>query len=407
MLRVFFSIANRAVIISDTFMFRVIAKDKKSKARVGELTTPHGIVHTPAYVIVGTHAKVRAVRSEDLRRANTQIVIANTYHLWRTLGDEELKTYEGLHGAMGWDGPIMTDSGGFQVFSFGASREEGVGKVARALSDKYALDENAVRITDDGVWFRDREEECYLDAEKSIKIQEQLGADIIVAFDECTSPSHDYEYNKEANRRTHAWAERSLEARTRRDQLILGVVQGGVFEDLRRESAKAIGAMPFDGFAIGGAFGSSFGSGKTDTFRELDWVIPYLPEDRHRHLLGIGKIDDLFECVARGIDMFDCVIPTREARHGSIWMRGERLDITRGRHSDDTNALDPWCACYTCRELKTTRGGLHRLFKTKNPEAGRLATIHNIYFFNDLMEKIRIAISDDQFEKLRRYYLSS
>lgn len=389
-------------------MFRVIAQDKKSKARVGELETSHGIVHTPAYVIVGTHAKVRAVRSEDLWRTNTQIVIANTFHLWRALGDEGLKIYEGLHGAMEWSGPVMTDSGGFQVFSFGASREEGIGKVAHARPDEYRLaKENAVRITDKGVWFRDGEEECYLDAEKSIKIQEQLGADIIVAFDECTSPSHDYEYNKEANRRTHAWAARSLKARTRRDQLMLGVVQGGVFEDLRGESAKTIGAMPFDGFAIGGAFGSSFGSGKTDTFRELDWIMPYLPGDKHRHLLGIGKIDDLFECVARGIDMFDCVIPTREARHGSIWMRGERLDITRGRHSDDTNALDPGCACYTCEELETTRGELHRLFKMKNPEAGRLATIHNIYFFNDLMGKIRAAIGDGQLEKLRRHYLPS
>lgn len=387
-------------------MFSIIAKDLKSRARVGRLETAHGVVETPAYVIVGTHAEVRAITPADLEKTKTQMIIANTYHLWRTLGDSGLETYEGLHRAMQWNAPIMTDSGGFQVFSFGASREEGTGKVAGARTNEYVFRESTVRITDDGVWFRDRDEECFLNAEKSIDIQEHLGADIIVAFDECTSPSHGYEYNQEANKRTHLWAERSLDAHRRKDQLMLGVVQGGIFEDLRCQSAKAIGAMPFDGFAIGGAFGSSYGAEKLDTFRELDWVVPYLPEEKHRHLLGIGKIDDLFECVKRGIDTFDCVIPTREARHGGVWTKKGRLDITRGRYLRDDEMLDNGCTCPVCAEKKLTRAELHALFKEKNLESGHLATIHNVYFFNTIMERIREAIADGSLEQLRREYIS-
>lgn len=390
-------------------MFTIIAKDSESRARAGELYTRHGVVKTPAYVIVGTHAAVRAISHEDLKNTKTQIIIANTYHLWRMLGDEGLNRYAGVHNALGWNGATMTDSGGFQVFSLGAAREQGVGKVMPQEGERAIAiaEENLVRITDEGVWFYDNGEELYLDAEKSIDIQQKLGADIIVAFDECTSPLHSYEYTKKSLVRTHAWAARSLKARTSR-QFLFGVVQGGAFQDLRQESACVIGAMPFDGYAIGGAFGSSFGSSAHHTFEELDWVVPLLPEDRPRHLLGIGKIVDLFEGVARGIDTFDCVIPTREARHGRLWTLAGPIDIHKGRYADDSAVIDVSCTCPVCAVFKAPRGHIRALFKEKNPESGRLATLHNMYFFNDLMQKIREAILEGRFlefktESLRQF----
>lgn len=385
-------------------MFSVLLRDKKSRARVGKLLTRHGVIETPAYVIVGTYAQVRALRKDDISKTKTQIVIVNTYHMWRSLGDEGLLNFPGLHEVMGREGPIMTDSGGFQVFSLGASREKGIGKVEGNLRERKP-EASLVNVGKNGVWFREGGTEFYLDAEKSIKIQERLGADIIVAFDECTSPSHSYEYTKEANRRTHEWAERSLGAH-KENQLLFGVVQGGAFEDLRKESAEFIGSLPFAGYGIGGAFGSSYGAEKSATFEELDWVVPLLPEEKPRHLLGIGKIEDIFEAVSRGVDMFDCVIPTREARHGSLWTINGRFDVTRGMFQNDKDLIDPGCSCPVCREFKMDRRQIYKLFKEKNPEGGRLATIHNVYFFNDLMRKIREAISGGGLDTLRHEYLA-
>ncbi|MEK7209308.1 MAG: tRNA guanosine(34) transglycosylase Tgt [Patescibacteria group bacterium] len=422
-------------------MFKILKKDPNSRARLGVLETPHGEVETPSYVNVGTHAKVRELSSADLAKTKTQIIIANTYHLWQKLGDEGLKKYHGLHAEMNWSKPLVTDSGGFQVFSLGFARELGVGKVSNTRCLTNHTRENLVRITDDGVYFKVGGKEEFLDAssfakvfdpdvsdrrasedgrsyflspEKSIWIQQQLGADIILAFDEPTSPLHDYEYTRESLRRTHRWAVRSIQAKTT-NQKIYGIVQGGQFEDLRKESAKYIGSLGFDGIAIGGSFGSSFGAATAGRlFRELDWVVPYLPENKPRHMLGIGLVEDLFMGVEKGIDTFDCVVPTREGRHGNVYVsRGERgtnrgkgeIDIHRGIYENDPSPIDPECACEVCAVKKISRGRLHALFKAKDREAGYLASFHNVYFFNDLMEKIRGAIKEGKFGEFKSQYV--
>lgn len=389
-------------------MFQIVKKDPNSRARIGRLETPHGIVETPAYVIVGTHAEVRCVRPEDLPDTKTQMIISNTYHLWQDLGDEGLEAYPGVHAALGWQGPVMTDSGGFQVFSLGFLREQGLRRGGDAEPGTGDLEKNLVRITEAGVYFRPTElaEEVYLDAETSVKIQEQLGADIIVAFDEPTSPGHDYAHTKKAMERTHRWAERSLDAKESR-QLMYGVVQGGAFEDLRAESARFIGSLPFDGFAIGSTYGDAYGGTKAKTREMLDWTIPHLPEGKLRHLFGVGAIEDLFAGVEQGIDTFDCVIPTREARHGGIYTSAGRIDIKKSAHRESGEAIDELCGCPVCLGEGMSRGKLHQMFKEKHPDAARFATIHNIYFFNDLMEKIREAIREESLRTFREGYLAN
>ena len=412
-------------------MFRILKKDTPTRARVGVIETPHGDVETPAFVIVGTHAKVRTLDAADLIAAKTQVVIANTYHLWRALGEKGLVAYPGMHTAMEWDGALMTDSGGFQVFSMGIAREHGVGKVASRVKHSVFNNDNVrhrvfnmknenverglVKITEDGVVFTDNGVRYWLDAEKSIRIQQQLGADIIIAFDEPTSPRHDYAYTKASLARTHAWAVRSLKAKTS-NQLLYGVVQGGSFEDLRKQSAQFIGALPFDGIAIGGSYSNSFGSTRERTIKELDWTVPYLPEHKPRHLLGIGLIEDIFAGVAAGIDTFDCVVPTREARHGSIWTSRGRIDIKRGIYRDDKSVLDESCACMVCTQMKIEKGALHAMFRDENTadgqfsdarrKAARIATLHNISFFNLLMSRIRTSIFEGRFSEEKRRVLS-
>jgi len=384
-------------------VFELVQKDKNSRARAGILETAHGIVETPSYVIVGTNAKVRCLELSDIPLTKTQIIIANTYHLWRELG-ESLENFVGLHKRTGWEVPIMTDSGGFQVFSLGFAREHRVGKIipdlGESLKEVRQPEKNLVRVTEDGVYFLENGEEIFLDAKKSIQIQEKLGADIILAFDECTSPLNDYKYTKRAMERTHKWAKKCLEVKSRKDQQLFGIVQGGLFEDLRKESAKFIGNLPFDGFAIGGAFSSE------GAFQAIDWITPYLPEEKPRHLLGMGKIQDIFGAVARGIDTFDCVIPTREARHGGLWTRESRLSIKRGIYKKDRKKIDRDCGCPVCADWKINRSELHAMFKTKEPNAARFATIHNVYFFNNLMADIRRAILDGNFSDFSKKFLA-
>lgn len=401
-------------------MFQVTSQDSSSRARTGTLTTAHSTIETPSYVVVGTHANVRTLSPEDLDATRTQLVISNTYHLWRRKG-AALSEYKGLHAELGWNGSIMTDSGGFQVFSLGAAREHGVGKIANIFPDEKSsqitnrTEKNLVRITEEGVYFADPQyddgKEEYLDAEKSIAIQEQLGADIILAFDECTSPLHSYEYTKEATERTHRWAARSLAAKKRSDQKLYGIVQGGMYEDLRHESGAFIGSMGFDGFAVGGSLGKS----RSDMLKVLEWTMPHLPDDRPRHLLGIGTIEDIFACVRYGIDTFDCVIPTREGRHGGVWTRKGRIDIKRGRYDGDQSLIEEGCLCPTCHDLQTTKHELYWLFRKKSksgvwsydPDGGRRATMHNIFFFNQLMADIRTAIREGRFEAFAKDTLST
>lgn len=267
------------------------------------------------------------------------------------------------------------------------------------------MGENLVRVTEDGAYFTDGGEELYLDAETSIRIQEKLGADIIVAFDEPTSPLHDHTYTKESLVRTHAWALKSLKARTRKDQMMYGVVQGGAFEDLRKESAEFIGKQAFEGFAIGGSYGESMGAPREQMLSVLKWSVPYLPEGKPRHLLGIGRIEDVFDAVELGMDTFDCVIPTREARHGSIWSALGRFDMRKGMFEKSDAPLEEGCGCIACAEKKITRGELRKLFKSKDREAGHLATLHNIYFFNNLLEKIRTSILEGRFSEFKEEFL--
>ncbi len=426
--------------------FEILKKDRKTNARVGLLKTPHGIVETPSYVVVGTHGAVRCLSIEDIPKTKTQLIISNTYHLWRTLGDK-LEKFPGLHEYM-WPGPIMTDSGGFQVFSLGFGREHGMGKVFserllslrtnrpfapaasgdlrshpdgadrnrrpspsgfRELLRDNNLSENnknLVKITEDGAYFNDDYGESYLDTETSVKIQEKLGADIIVAFDEPTSPIHDHEYTEKSLKRTHAWALRSLKARTRNDQMMYGVVQGVAFEDLRRESAEFIGRQSFEGFAIGGSYGESMGAPRGDMLSVIRWSMPYLPEEKPRHLLGIGRIEDVFDAVELGMDTFDCVIPTREGRHGSLWTKFGRLDIKKGKWAGSLMRIQGDCTCPVCGEMRTTRGELYELFKAKDSNAARFATIHNIFFFNDLLRQIRESIKEGRFLEFKKHFLS-
>ena len=420
------------------FGFNITAQDKKTRARTGVIETPHGNVETPAYVIVGTNAAVRTLGPEDLPGTKTQLIIANTYHLWRELGDK-LDSFEGLHKRMGFSGAIMTDSGGFQVFSLGLAREHGASKVQGGIADERisfgtavrsllrrapaalssrrppsvgaklpALRElpqdktligdtsaNLVRITDDGVFFDDNGRELFLNPEISIGIQEKLGADIIFAFDECTSPLNDYDYNKEAMERTHAWAKRCLTAKKRANQALYGIVQGGRYRDLREESAKFIGGLPFAGFGIGGSFGK-------DEMRDvLEWTLPFLPDGKPRHLLGIGRIEDVLDAVEAGIDTLDCVIPTREARHGSIWTHEGRYDVKKGKYAGDKKPLEKGCECPVCAS-GVTRGDIKALFNAGDREAGRLATIHNVWFFNNFMSEVREAIKAGKFAKFKK-----
>jgi len=379
-------------------MFLISKKDTNSHARSGTLTTPGGrIVETPAYAMVGTHAEVRCLPAEKMKDAKVQLIIANTYHLWQRLG-KNIKTFPGLHTEMNTpDTVIITDSGGFQVFSLGFGREHGVGKVLGG--DKKKASENLTRITEEGVFFTDANGEHFLGPKLSIEIQEKLGADIILAFDECTSPEHDYAYQREALGRTHRWAKECVDFHNRpkesftysrewmsgREQMLYGIVQGGVFEDLRRESSRYIGSLPFDGFAIGGSFGE-------DQMREvIRWSVSELPEEKPRHLLGIGRITDILDGVLEGVDTFDCVIPTREARHGSIWTHEGRVDIKKSPNRNSDAPLESGCTCPTC-VMGITRGVLFDMFHSKDMKAGEYATMHNVFFFNTFMSEVRRAI---------------
>jgi queuine tRNA-ribosyltransferase len=315
-----------------------------------------------------------------------------------------------LHRFMAWDGPIVTDSGGFQVFSLGFGLEHGVGKQIATFPGERAEAPRArtqpaklVRVDDDGATFSSHIDgsRLRLTPEASIAIQEALGADLILAFDEPTSPLHDADYTRQAMERTHRWARRCLEARQRHDQALFGIVQGGAFEELRSASAQIIGSLPFDGVAIGGSLGKS----KADMHAVLEWSTPHLPEAWPRHLLGIGEPEDLFACVERGMDQFDCVAPTRLARHGQLYTPDGRLSITRPELKEDARPIQTDCGCYTC-STGFARGYLRHLFAANELLAYTLASLHNLYFIQDLMKRIRAAIRGGYLAELRDEFLS-
>jgi len=353
-------------------MFDFQITSRNNRARTGIFTTPHGDLLTPVFAPVGTQATVKTLTPEHLKDINATLVLSNTYHLYLRPGDELVRDMGGLHKFMHWYGPMLTDSGGFQVFSLAQIR----------------------KIDDDGVTFK-----SHIDGsthrftpEKSISIQENLGADIIMTFDECSNPN-DHDYSRLAMDRTHRWAERSAQAKTRPDQALFGIVQGGVNPDLRAESAQFIASLNTPGIAIGGL---SVGETKQEMHDTLDVVTPLLPEDKPRYLMGVGTPEDLINGVARGIDIFDCVLPTRLARHHSAFAPEGRLNLMNATFARDEKPIDETCDCYTCKTF--TRAYIRHLIVAKELLAGTLISIHNLRALIRLMEQIRIYIADATFE---------
>jgi queuine tRNA-ribosyltransferase len=395
--------------------FSIEHREISTAARTGTLRTAHGEVHTPAFVGVATRASIKAVEAQALRDLGLQIVISNAYHLHLRPGEETVSDLGGLHAFSGWSGPTMTDSGGFQVFSLGASKEHGVGKVASIFPGDESetrlpkkTGRSLVRLTEEGAEFRsviDGSEHTFT-PESVITIQRKLGADIILPLDECTSPLHDRAYTARAMARTHRWAQRGLAAFRvldgdpsfpNPDQMLFGIVQGGAYRDLREESARVIGELGFSGFAIGGSLGRS----KDDMLDVLEWTMPHLPENRTRHLLGIGEIEDLFTAIVRGIDTFDCAAPTRLARNGSVFLQGaprHRINLRNARFASDSRPIDEHCDCFTCQNH--SRAYLRHLCTAGELAFYRLATIHNLRFLVRLMARIREAVTADRLLEL-------
>ncbi len=380
-------------------IFKIEKKLKNSLGRAGVLKTAHGEIHTPAFIAVGTKGTVKSLTPEQVKEIGIEVVLANTYHLYLQPGDETVKGAGGLGKFMNWPGPTMTDSGGFQVFSLGVAYDYGVSKFIASDSPPQQVMEEAydtlrknkkAHITEDGVKFQSIIDgsEHFLSPEKSIKIQNNLGADIIFAFDECTSPHASYEYIKEAMERTHRWAKRSLDAH-HSSSALFGIVQGGRYQDLREESAKIIGAMGFDGFGIGGSFI------KEDMDKAVKWVNSILPEEKPRHLLGVGEPEDIFLAVENGCDLFDCVSPTRIARNGTLYTSFGKINITNKKYREDFGPIEKDCECYACKNY--SRSYIAHLFHGKEMLAGTLASTHNLYFIVNLVKKIRQSIIDDNF----------
>ncbi len=421
--------------------FKIEKKIPNFLGRAGILSTPHGDIGTPSFVVVGTKGTVKSLTTEQLKELGTPIVLANTYHLYLQPGDELIKEAGGLHKFMNWDGPIMTDSGGFQVFSLGVAYGKEISKVVSVTDPSLLIPERSTAedgiprlatIGNDGVSFRSHIDGSlhYITPEKSIEIQHNLGADIIFAFDECTSPTENERYQDEALSRTHAWAKRSLIEHKKREkekasqnysnssrftlkgsdtdknlnnsaalfpQALFGIVQGGRSEELRRKSAKIIGEMDFDGYGIGGSFA------KEDMSTAVKWVNEILPEEKPRHLLGIGEPEDLFMGVENGVDFFDCVAPTRIARNGSLFTKNGKINILNTKFIKDFNNIDNRCECYTCKNY--TKAYLSHLFRAKEMLGATLASIHNVYFITNLVKQIRQSILDNKFFEFKEEFL--
>lgn len=421
-------------------IFRIEKKLKGSLGRVGVLQTSHGDILTPAFVAVGTKATVKSLNPEQVKDVGTQVVLGNTYHLYLQPGDEIVRDAGGIGKFMNWKGPTMTDSGGFQVFSLGAAYGKDISKITKVTDPSLLIPERfddsdaprLAKIGQDGVSFKSHLDGSihYITPEKSIQIQHNLGADIIFAFDECTSPAEDLKYQEEALERTHRWAERSLvehkklaeennlrhshsilegqglagrsEDSSGYSPLLFGIVQGGREESLRKKSAKIISEINvdgkyFDGFGIGGSFA------KEDMSSAVKWVNQILPEGKPRHLLGIGEPEDLFMGVENGVDLFDCVAPTRLGRNGTIYTKNGKIIILNTKFRNDFGPIEDDCECYSCKNY--TRAYIAHLFHGKEMLAGTLASTHNLYFIVNLVKKIRQSILDDNFFKFKDEFL--
>ncbi len=351
--------------------FEVQKRSTKSKARTGVLHTPHGDILTPAFVPVATKGTLKTIPPKDFENIGVQVAFVNTFHLVLHPGTDVIKNFGGIHEWSKLEIPLMSDSAGFQMFSLGKH----------------------VRINEEGVRFRlpNDGKEIFFTPEFSIEAQEKIGADIIMAFDECIYNNATYEYTKEATNRTHRWLLRCMQTKKREHQFLYGIVQGGMFKDLRKESAKFVASQNIAGIAIGGV---SVGEKKREMRNEVSWAMPYLPESLPRHLLGIGRVEDILDFVPLGVDTFDCAEPTRLARNGVVFRkRGKlcaQLDLTKSRYQKDKNPIEKKCACYTCQNFSLSF--LHHLFKERELLGYYLATYHNVFFFEKLFSDIRKTI---------------
>jgi queuine tRNA-ribosyltransferase len=361
------------------FSFNLIAQS--GNARAGVFHTPHGDIPTPIFAPVGTQATVKSLTQQHLHELDAKLILANTYHLYLRPGDDLIAEMGGLHRFMGWDGPILTDSGGFQVFS---------------LSDSRKVDEEGVTFKSyiDGTMHR-------FTPEHAIEVQENLGADIIMAFDECADP-YDRDYIESAMHRTHRWAERCQKAHTRTDQALFGIVQGGVFPELRETSAQFIASLDFPGNAIGGL---SVGETKPEMHTMIELVNAILPADKPRYLMGVGTPQDLVEGVRRGIDIFDCVLPTRLARHSAAMTDSGRINLMNAQYARDERPISDHCTCYTCRHH--SRAYIRHLIQAREMLAGTLISIHNIHTLLSLVRDMRQAIIEDEFDTFSKKYLTN
>jgi len=372
------------------FEFKILKKSKKSLARIGLIKTKHGEVITPCLVPVATQAVVKTLESREVEETKTQILICNTFHLHLKPGEKIIKEAGGLHKFMNWKKPLMTDSGGYQVFSLGFGFDFKIGKVLKTFpeekSEKIRVGDSPrfLKITKDGVFFKSPLDgrELFLGPKESMEIQKNLGADIIFSFDECTPPLATFDYAKEALERTHYWAKICLKERSK-NQALFGIVQGSHFKRLRIESARFINSLDFDGFGIGGDLGKS----KKQLFEVLGWVIPNLNEKKPRHLLGIGYLEDIKEIVKYGIDLFDCTVPTHYARHGIAFSENQKLNLKKSEFLRDKNPIDKKCACFVCQNYR--RNYLAHLVRAEEMTAKKLLTFHNLFHFNTFVEKLR------------------
>ena len=361
------------------FQFTLLNTDSESAARRGRLQTPHGVIETPIFMPVGTHAAMKAMTPAQVEETGAQIILSNTYHLHLRPGEGLVEKAGGLHAFMNWKKPILTDSGGFQVFS---------------LPKK--------KITEDGVFFKHEVSgnEIFLGPAEAMAIQNALGADIIMAFDECIPYPATHDYAAKSIGKTLRWAENCLKAHKRKDQALFGIVQGSVYDDLRRDCAKALTAMDFPGYAIGGV---SVGEGLELLKKVVDYTAPFLPENKPRYLMGVGLPEDILESVERGMDMFDCVIPTRYARSATLFTSRGKLRLTHRRYRRDFYPVDASCSCYCCRNF--TRAYLHHLFNANEILSAILSAIHNVHFYLDMMAQTRAAIERNEFKAFKTEFL--
>jgi queuine tRNA-ribosyltransferase len=360
--------------------YELIKECKQTGARLGRVHTPHGSFDTPVFMPVGTLATVKTMSPEELKEIGAKIILSNTYHLWLRPGEDIIEEASGLHKFMNWDGAILTDSGGFQVFSLSDLRE----------------------ITEEGVHFRNHlnGEKLFLSPEKAMHIQNALGSDIMMAFDECPPYPAEYDYMKNSVERTSRWAERCLKAHKNPDrQALFGIVQGGAYEDLRRQSVKDLVSLDFPGYAVGGL---SVGEPKHVMNEVLEYTTPLLPKNKPRYLMGVGSPDSLIDGAIRGIDMFDCVLPTRIARNGTCMTSKGRLVVRNAKYARDFRPIDEKCDCYTCRNY--TRSYIRHLIHTNETFGFRLTTYHNLYFLVKLMGQVREAIKEDRLGDFREQF---